>query len=56
MTAHDELLQIHRVIMCIGEVESTTERDPYTLRAVKDMARRLLVLETENARLRGNGK
>lgn len=52
MTSHDELVEIHRVIMCIAEASEPTESDPYTLREVKRMAARIRALSAENAALR----
>lgn len=36
-----ELVEIHRVVMCIGRVKEAPESDTYTLRAVKQMAMRI---------------
>lgn len=38
MTAHEELLEIHRVIMCIADAEPPADTDPYTLREVKRLS------------------
>jgi hypothetical protein len=46
-TAEDELKAIHDVIMCIGCVTEAPETDPYTLRAVKQMALRINILESK---------
>lgn len=45
MDAKAELAAIHAVTLCIGCVKEAPESDPYTLRAVKQMAIRINELE-----------
>lgn len=52
MTSHEELLEIHRVVMCIADASDATDSDQYTLREVKSMAARIRELSSENATLR----
>lgn len=39
--SHDELLEIHRIVMCISECPPRTDQDMHTVGAVKDMAQRV---------------
>ena len=38
---HDELLAIHKIVMCIAECPPRADQDTYTVGAVKDMAQRI---------------
>lgn len=39
-----ELLQVHRVLMCVGTADRPTDNDTYVVRGVKDIAARLTKL------------
>ena len=52
MSEHDELVAIHKVCMCIAEVEESLPSDTHTVRKVKEMAVRINKSRAENERFR----
>ena len=49
---HAELLEIHKIIMCIAECPPITDTDTYTVRGVKEMAHRINAHEKDENILR----
>lgn len=45
-SCHDELLEIHRIAMCIAECDDVNKSDTYTVKCVKNMAKQITQLES----------
>ena len=50
MTEHDEIVEIHKLLMCIGAAGAPAATDTYCVRGVKDMAARLSKLYDDRER------
>lgn len=53
MEAKEELLEIHRLLMCVGSAPAPVEGEPYTLHGVKQLIERLKKNDKEEMRMDG---